>query len=60
MSRLDPFLYISNWSAHLDIPLNVHQFQITELKTGWVRMSIVTPFFQTPFNFVPESEATKC
>jgi hypothetical protein len=49
---------LSNWSAHLDIPLNVHQFEITELRTGGVRMSIVTPFFESSFNFVPESEAT--
>jgi len=40
---------LSNWSAHLDVPVNVAQIDATELRTGAARMQVLTPPLETSF-----------
>jgi hypothetical protein len=40
---------LSNWSAHLDVPVHVAQLDATELRTGAARMHVLTPPLQATF-----------
>jgi hypothetical protein len=40
---------ISNWSVHLDIPLQVGVIETTELRTGSAGITVVAPFYEAPF-----------
>lgn len=44
---------LSNWSVHLDIPLEVAQRETKELATGNIQTSLVTPFLEAPFAVAP-------
>jgi hypothetical protein len=44
---------LSNWSAHLDIPLHVLQVESTEIRTENRQTSIVTPHMEVPFAVMP-------
>ena len=47
---------LSNWSVHLDIPLNIYQVDSTHLASGNSRMSMSTPFWEVPFSVAPTAE----
>lgn len=47
---------LSNWAAHLDIPLNVYQVDSKHVATGNTRMSMCTPAWEVPFSVVPTAE----
>jgi hypothetical protein len=40
---------LSNWSAHLDIPMWVWRIQVTSVDTGATQTNIVNPFMEMPF-----------
>jgi hypothetical protein len=44
---------LSNWSAHLDIPLEIVQRETKELATGNIQTSIVVPYLEAPFAVAP-------
>jgi methylamine utilization protein MauJ len=44
---------LSNWAAHLDIPLNVYQVDSLHVPTGNSRMSMNTAVWEVPFSVVP-------
>lgn len=44
---------LSFFSTYLDIPLSIYQVDITEKRTGNMRMSIVYPFQEAPLLIVP-------
>ncbi|PYU27409.1 MAG: hypothetical protein DMG32_07155 [Acidobacteria bacterium] len=44
---------LSNWSAHLDIPLYVIQVESVEVRTGNTQTSILTPHLEVPFAVTP-------
>lgn len=46
---------LSNWAAHLDIPLQVAQVDVVELRTGNTQMSVRNPFNEVPFQVSGES-----
>jgi hypothetical protein len=46
---------LSNWAAHLDIPLNIAQVESTELRTGNVRTSVTTAYVETPLAILPSA-----
>lgn len=41
---------LSNWSVHLDIPLEVQKIETMELRTENVGIRIVQPFLEAPFS----------
>jgi hypothetical protein len=45
---------LSNWSVHLDIPLNIQQIDTIELHTEARRMLVISPHLQVPFAVMPE------
>ena len=47
---------LSNWAAHLDIPLNVYQVDSKHVATGNSRMSMSTPVWEVPFSVAPTAE----
>lgn len=47
---------LSNWAAHLDIPLNVYQVDSRHVATGNSRMSMNTAVWEVPFSVVPTAE----
>jgi methylamine utilization protein MauJ/SEC-C motif-containing protein len=47
---------LSNWSAHLDIPLHVHQIDSTHIESGNSRMSMMTAHWEAPFAVAPTAE----
>lgn len=47
---------LSNWSAHLDIPLQITQIDSVHVASGNSRMSLTTPFFEIPFAVPPTDE----
>jgi len=47
---------LSNWSAHLDIPLEVYQVDTVEVTTGNTQMSITTPYWEAPFAVTPTAQ----
>jgi hypothetical protein len=44
---------LSNWSAHIDIPLSVVQVESVEVRTGNTQTSILTPHFEVPLAIMP-------
>jgi hypothetical protein len=46
---------LSMWSATLNIPLHIHQVEVTELRTGNVRLSVTTPYYDAPAGMVSQS-----
>ena len=44
---------LSNWSVHLDIPIEISQVDTTELLTGSAQMSFANPFWEAPFSVTP-------
>ncbi|MCP9496757.1 MAG: SEC-C metal-binding domain-containing protein [Pyrinomonadaceae bacterium MAG19_C2-C3] len=42
-------LALSGMSFRYDVPLDIYQIDVIELRTGSVRISMVTPFRETPF-----------
>jgi hypothetical protein len=44
---------LSNWSAHLDIPLDIVQRETIEVATGNVQTGIVPPYLEAPFAVAP-------
>ena len=44
---------LSRMSLYMDIPIHVYQFDITELRTGSVRISITAPFPDVPASMTP-------
>ncbi len=40
---------LSNWSAHLDIPLYVWRILVTEVASGCAQVTMVNPFDEMPF-----------
>jgi hypothetical protein len=44
---------LSNWSAHLDIPLHIAQVESAETRTGNTQTSIVTPSLEVPLAIMP-------
>jgi hypothetical protein len=40
---------LSNWSAHLDVPLEIYQIDTVEVITGSTQMSLTTPYWEAPF-----------
>jgi len=49
---------LSNWSAHLDIPLEIVQRETKELNTGNIQTSFVMPYREAPFAVAPTQQAT--
>lgn len=47
---------LSNWSVHLDIPLNIYQVDSTHLASGNSRMSMSTASWEVPFSVAPTAE----
>jgi hypothetical protein len=47
---------LSNWSIHLDVPLQVYQIDTVEMATGNTQMSLVTPFWEAPLAIAPTAE----
>lgn len=47
---------LSNWSVHLDIPLEIYQVESTEVKSGSIQMSMTTPYLKVPFAVAPTAE----
>jgi hypothetical protein len=47
---------LSNWSVHLDIPLEICQMETFEITTGNIQASIVTPHFEAPFAVSPTAQ----
>lgn len=47
---------LSNWSIHLDIPLEVEQVDTVELATGSAQMSYTNPYWEAPFAVTPTAE----
>ncbi len=47
---------LSNWSIHLDIPLEICQRETSEIATGNIQTSIVTPHFPAPFAVLPTAQ----
>lgn len=47
---------LSNWSIHLDIPLEVYQIDTLELATGSKQMSMTNPYWEAPFAVAPSAE----
>jgi Methylamine utilization protein MauJ len=47
---------LSNWSIHLDIPLEIYQIDTIEMATGITQMSLVTPFWEAPLAVAPTAE----
>lgn len=45
---------LSYFSAYLDIPINVYQIDITELRTGNYRVSFMNPCYGAPMWLAPE------
>jgi len=41
---------LSNWSVHLDIPLEAHLIETIELRTENVGIRVVQPFLEAPFS----------
>lgn len=48
---LAPFL--SNWSVHLDIPVNIFQIEVQELRNSTTQMTFTAPFWDAPFSVMP-------
>jgi hypothetical protein len=44
---------LSRISLYLDIPVHIYQMDVTELRTGNVRMSITAPFSEVPASMTP-------
>lgn len=44
---------LSNWSAHLDIPLEIVQREAKEVATGNTQMSFLPPYVEAPFAVAP-------
>jgi hypothetical protein len=40
---------MSNWSVHLDIPMEVEVIETTEVRTSNAGIRVTTPFFEAPF-----------
>jgi hypothetical protein len=47
---------LSNWSIHLDVPLDVYQIDTVEMTTGNTQMSLITPFWEAPLAVAPTAE----
>jgi hypothetical protein len=47
---------LSNWSVHLDIPLEVFQVDCTEISTGNSQVSHTNPYWEVPFAITPTAE----
>ncbi len=47
---------LSNWSVHLDVPLEIYQVDTVEVITGTTQMSLVTPYWEAPFAVAPVIE----
>ena len=47
---------LSNWSIHLDIPLEVCQIDTVELMTGSTQMSMTNPYWEAAFTVAPSVE----
>lgn len=47
---------LSNWAAHLDIPLQVSQIDVTELRTGNTQVSFINPWQERPAVGASEAE----
>ncbi len=47
---------LSNWSAHLDIPLEIAERETKEVVTGNTQMSFVPPFIEAPFAATPTDQ----
>ena len=45
---------LSNWSAHLDVPVYVAQVEATDLRTGARRMQLLTPPLETSLSVEAE------
>jgi len=44
---------LSNWSVHLDIPMNISQIDVLELRNSTVQMTYTIPFWDAPFSVMP-------
>lgn len=49
---------LSNWSIHLDIPLEIAQLETVEIITGNIQTSIVMPNLEAPFSVAPTTTLT--
>ncbi len=49
---------LSNWSAHLDIPLYISQIDTVELRNRNIQMRVSSPFWEVPFSVVPQQQLT--
>ena len=49
---------LSNWSAHLDIPLEIVQRETKEFATGNIQTSVVVPYSEAPFAVTPTHQPT--
>lgn len=47
---------LSNTSFYLDIPLNIYQIDVVELRTNGMMLSMMSPFRETPMFKVPSEE----
>lgn len=47
---------LSNWSVHLDIPLQIYQVDSRHIASGNTRMSMCSPVWQVPFSVAPTAE----
>lgn len=50
---------LSNMSVYLDVPAHVYQMDVTEMRTGRVRLSIRTPFREVPGVAAPMEEVSE-
>ena len=49
---------MSSLSLQLDIPMMIYQSEVTELKTGNMFMSIVSPYLEAPIPMAAEATTT--
>jgi hypothetical protein len=49
---------LSNWSVHLDIPMNIFQTDVLELRNSTIQMTYTTPFWDAPFSVMPFQATT--
>lgn len=47
---------LSNWAAHLDIPIEIYQVDTVEMATGNTQMSQTNPYLEAPFAVTPTAQ----
>jgi len=50
---------LSDFSVHLDIPMNIFQIDVLELRNSTTQMTFTTPFWNAPFSVTPFQAMTQ-